>query len=80
MFGVSSKRKHTCETYCSGRIAGIVENLKLRGEISQGFEVEVKMLKGLRWIPAGSYVMTCEHRRDFLVKPRAQQKAVVGND
>lgn len=58
-----------CYDYCAGRIRGILENKKLLGEISEDFDVEIKPLnKRFHFIPPNTYVMTCEHGRDFAVR------------
>lgn len=58
-----------CLDYCAGRLRGIVENGKLMGELPKDFELEVIPIKVVRRVPAGAYIMTCEHRRNFLVRP-----------
>jgi hypothetical protein len=45
-----------------------VDNLKLRGEIAEDSKFEFKLLKGITFVPKGSYVLKCEHGREWLVK------------
>jgi hypothetical protein len=63
-----SREKHSCRNYCAGRIMGIVDNLKLRGEIEESSRFEVKALSGWAWIPRDAVLMMCEHDRRFTVR------------
>lgn len=59
----------SCADYCAGRLRGIVENQRLLGEFEDpDFDVEIKLLRGLSYIPKGSFTAKCEHGRNFLVK------------
>jgi len=67
--------KPGCTNYCTGTLQGIVDNLKLRGKISEEFELSVEPMRNLMWVPGGSYTMTCPHGRKFLVKQvRSKEK------
>lgn len=63
-------KQHPCWNWCAGRIEGIVENLRLRGEIDADFDVEIRSARGLTWVPAGALQMTCQHRRTYVVVPK----------
>ncbi len=46
-------------------------NLKLTEKIRDDFEVEIKIQKpGLGWVRKGTYVMTCQHGQNFLVREK----------
>lgn len=72
----------SCQDYCAGRLRGIVENLKLRGEVGEDFHVEIRPVPpGLSWIPRNSYIAKCEHGRQFLMRearPRGKKKGKRG--
>lgn len=57
-----------CARFCGGKLDGIVENLKLRGELPEDKTFRFKQLRGLVYIPAGAYEIVCPlHHNTFLV-------------
>lgn len=62
------KRQDRCARFCGEQIKGFVENLKLRGEVPEDFEVTVRPVRGLTYVPGGSYQMKCPlHGNIFIV-------------
>lgn len=61
--------RHSCVEYCAGRLRGMAENLKLRGEIPDDFRVQVRPVRLIARVPAGAFVAKCEHGRKFVVIP-----------
>jgi hypothetical protein len=62
------KRRDRCARYCGEQIKGIVENLKRTGEVTEDFEITVRPVRGLTYVPGGSYKMTCPlHGNTFIV-------------
>jgi hypothetical protein len=66
-----TKSQHPCHRWCGGRLAGIVENLKLRGEIPPEFEFDIRSAIGLVYVPAGALEMTCQHGRSYILAPKS---------
>lgn len=65
---MAKRKRHSCTRYCEGRLHGIVDNLRLRGEISQDSKFEFTALRGLTFIPPNTPVLKCEHGREWMVK------------
>lgn len=65
---MAKRKRHSCVEYCEGQLHGIVDNLKLRGEISEDTKFEIKLLRGLTYVPKGTYIMKCEHGREWTIK------------
>lgn len=64
------KRDDRCAKYCGGIIAGIVEKVRRQSENGDKLHVAVTPVKGLHWVPAGSYEMKCPlHGNTFIVRP-----------
>jgi hypothetical protein len=61
--------RHPCWGWCAQRLYGIVDNLKLRGELPAEAEIEVISIIGLMYVPAGTYTATCQHRREYILRP-----------
>jgi hypothetical protein len=64
--GLVAKKEHPCAAWCAGTLDGIVANLKLCGELPEDFDVTFKSLRGLMYVPGGSYILKCRHGRDYL--------------
>lgn len=65
---VRKYRPHpTCPDYCAERLRGIVENQKRLGEVSEDFDIEVRIVPKFGWIPGKTHVAKCEHGREFLL-------------
>lgn len=62
------KKNHPCAQWCEGQLHGIVENLKLRREIDQDFQVEFVALIGFKLIPPGTYCLKCVHGREWMIR------------
>jgi hypothetical protein len=67
-YGVAKRKRHPCTRWCEGRLHGIVDNLKLRGEIEPDSKFEFIALRGLMHVPGGTYILKCEHGREWMVK------------
>lgn len=65
---MAKRKRHPCSTWCEGQLKGIVENLKLRGEITEEFKVEFVPMRGLTWVPGGSHILKCQHGREWMIK------------
>lgn len=65
---MNKKKRHPCSKWCEGRLAGIVTNLKLRGEITEDFQVEFVPMIGMTWVPKDTYTLKCEHGRQWWLK------------
>lgn len=62
---IGRRPTHPCAGWCEERLKGIVENLKLTGEVAQDYEVEFRPLAGLTYLPGNVPVMTCQHGRSW---------------
>lgn len=62
------KKNHPCAGWCEQQLHGIVENLRLRGEVSEDFHVEFVAMIGLQWVPPNSYTLECQHGRKWMIK------------
>jgi hypothetical protein len=47
--------------------------------VPEDFEMEIKTLDGLSFIPANTYVAECEHGREFLMVPTEATKQKYGD-
>jgi hypothetical protein len=72
---VAKRKRHSCTQYCEGRLHGIVDNMKLLGEIPEDSKFEFTLLRGLMFIPGNSYILKCEHGREWMVKDVTDVKA-----
>jgi hypothetical protein len=61
------KREHPCWGWCGQKLFGIAENLKVTGEASADFEVEVCSAIGPMLVPAGALQLTCQHNRLYIM-------------
>lgn len=58
------QKTHPCSTWCEQQLYGFVENLRLRGEISENFRARFEPLRGLNWIPGNTVILKCpDHGR-----------------
>lgn len=61
--------RHECWGWCGQQLLGIVDNLKLRGELPPEAEIEVISVIGLMFIPGGTYTAKCRHGRTYILRP-----------
>lgn len=69
------RKPHPCAGWCQGQLRGIVENLRLREEVGEDFEVEVWSVRGIRIIPPHTTILTCEHGRAYAVRETKASRA-----
>jgi hypothetical protein len=65
---VAKRKWNPCTRYCEGRLHEIVENLKIRGEIAEDSKFEFITVRGLTFVPKDTYILKCEHGREWMVK------------
>jgi hypothetical protein len=68
-----------CPDHCVAKLEGICENARRTGLVPEDFEMEIKTLDGLSFIPANTYVAECEHGREFLMVPTEATKQKYGD-
>jgi len=60
---VAKQKRHPCSRWCEQRLHGIADNLKLRGEIPDDFEMQLVPVFGRTFVPKDTLTIRCEHTR-----------------
>lgn len=69
------KKNHPCARWCEQQLYGIVENLRLRGEVGEDFHVEFVPMIGIKLVPGDTYLLKCTHGREWMLKEPKPVKA-----
>lgn len=63
------RKGHPCSAWCEEQLKSIVENLRLRGEVDDDFQIEFIALRGwLVFVPKGTYTLKCRHGREWMLR------------
>lgn len=72
---MSIRKRHPCSKWCEQRLHGIVDNLRLRGEIEQDFQVDFEPIRIGAYIPKDVFTLKCQHGRMWKIVDISDVKA-----